>query len=59
MTHLLKEQISSDKAPKALGPYSAGIRLGNLVFTAGQLGIIPASGDLAPGGIDAETRQAL
>jgi 2-iminobutanoate/2-iminopropanoate deaminase len=59
MTHLLKEQISSDKAPKALGPYSAGIRLGNLVFTAGQLGIIPASGDLAPGGIEAETRQAL
>jgi 2-iminobutanoate/2-iminopropanoate deaminase len=59
MTRLLKEQISSDKAPKALGPYSAGIRLGSLVFTAGQLGIIPASGDLASGGIEAETRQAL
>jgi 2-iminobutanoate/2-iminopropanoate deaminase len=59
MTRLTKEQISSDKAPKALGPYSAGIRLGSLVYTAGQLGIIPASGDLAPGGIEAETRQAL
>ena len=59
MTRLTKEQISSDNAPKALGPYSAGIRLGNLVFTAGQLGIVPASGDLAAGGIEAETRQAL
>ncbi len=59
MTHITKEQISSDNAPKALGPYSAGIRLGNLVFTAGQLGIIPATGDLAAGGIEAETRQAL
>ena len=59
MTRLDKQAISSEQAPKALGPYSAGIRFGSLVFTAGQLGIIPASGDLAPGGIDAETRQAL
>ena len=59
MTPLTKEQISSDKAPKALGPYSAGIRIGSLVFTAGQLGIIPATGDLATGGIEAETHQAL
>lgn len=59
MTRLVKEQISSDQAPKALGPYSAGIRLGSLVYTAGQLGIIPSTGDFAPGGIEAETRQAL
>jgi len=59
MTRLEKQPISTDQAPKALGPYSAGIRLGSLVFTAGQLGIIPATGDLAPGGIEAETRQAL
>lgn len=59
MSSLRKEQISSDQAPKALGPYSAGIRIGSLVFTAGQLGILPATGDLAPGGIEAETRQAL
>ena len=59
MTSLTKEQISSDKAPKALGPYSAGIRIGSLVFTAGQLGIIPSTGDLASGGVEAETRQAL
>jgi len=59
MSSLRKEQISSEKAPKALGPYSAGIRIGSLVYTAGQLGIIPATGDLALGGIEAETRQAL
>lgn len=59
MTQFEKQPISTDQAPKALGPYSAGIRLGSLVFTAGQLGIIPATGDLAPGGIEAETRQAL
>ena len=59
MPNLRKEQISSDKAPKALGPYSAGIRIGDLIYTAGQLGIIPAIGELAPGGIEAETRQAL
>lgn len=54
-----KEQISSEKAPKALGPYSAGIRMGNLIFTAGQLGIIPSTGEFAPGGVEEETFQAL
>lgn len=54
-----KTVIVSDKAPKAIGPYSAGIRNGKLVFSAGQLGIDPASGDLVAGGVEAETRQAL
>ena len=51
--------IATDKAPKAIGPYSAGIRFGNQVFTAGQAGINPQTGQLVPGGIEAETRQAL
>jgi 2-iminobutanoate/2-iminopropanoate deaminase len=59
MTRNSKLAISSDKAPKALGPYSAGIRISNIIYTAGQLGIIPSTGDLAMGGIEAETRQAL
>jgi 2-iminobutanoate/2-iminopropanoate deaminase len=59
MTRYSKLAISSDKAPKALGPYSAGIRISNIIYTAGQLGIIPSTGDLALGGIEAETRQAL
>jgi len=59
MTNDEKEVIVTDKAPKAIGPYSAGIRSGNMVFTAGQLGIDPATGNLVPGGVEAETRQAL
>jgi 2-iminobutanoate/2-iminopropanoate deaminase len=54
-----KKVISSDKAPKAIGPYSVAIRTGDLVFTSGQLGLDPATGSLVPGGIEAETRQAL
>lgn len=54
-----KQVITSDKAPKAIGPYSIAIRAGDLVFTSGQLGLDPATGSLVPGGIEAETRQAL
>lgn len=54
-----KEVITTDKAPKALGPYSAGIRVGNMVYTAGQVGIDPEIGDIVDGGIEAETRQVL
>ncbi|MEA2008804.1 MAG: RidA family protein [Chloroflexota bacterium] len=54
-----KQIITTENAPKAIGPYSAGVKAGNLVFTAGQLGINPASGEFVPGGIEAETRQAL
>lgn len=53
--------ISTNSAPQALGPYNQAISLGknNLVFTAGQLGIDPASGNFVAGGIKAQTRQAL
>jgi 2-iminobutanoate/2-iminopropanoate deaminase len=54
-----KQAIISEKAPKALGPYSVANRFGDFVFTAGQLGLDPQTGELAPGGIEAETRQAL
>lgn len=51
--------IISDKAPKAIGPYSVAVQTGNLVFTSGQLGLDPATGSLVSGGIEAETRQSL
>ena len=51
--------VVAEKAPKAIGPYSAAVKAGNLVYTAGQLGIDPESGQFVPGGIEAETRQAL
>jgi 2-iminobutanoate/2-iminopropanoate deaminase len=42
----MREAISTDAAPAAAGPYSQAIRAGDLVFTAGQLGIDPATGEL-------------
>ena len=51
--------VTTENAPKAIGPYSKATRFGNLVFTAGQLGIDPKSGELVPGGVEAQTRQAL
>lgn len=54
-----KQIIVTDKAPKAIGPYSVANRFGDLVFTAGQLGLDPATMELVHGGIEAETRQAM
>lgn len=54
-----KQIITAEKAPKAIGPYSAAVSTGHLVFTAGQLGIDPATGKLVEGGIQVQTRQAL
>jgi 2-iminobutanoate/2-iminopropanoate deaminase len=54
-----KQTVTATNAPKAIGPYSVATRLGDLVFTAGQLGMDHVSGDLVVGGIEAETRQAL
>ena len=54
-----KQVIISDLAPQAIGPYSVANRYGNFIFTAGQLGLDPDKMELVPGGIEAETRQAL
>ncbi|MCE2488927.1 MAG: RidA family protein [Anaerolineae bacterium] len=51
--------ISASNAPAALGPYSHAVSAKGLVFTAGQVGIVPGSGALAEGGIEAQTRQVL
>lgn len=51
--------VTTDKAPKAIGPYSVAIKAGNLVFTSGQIGLIPETGNIIEGGVEAETRQAL
>jgi len=59
MTPLNKTTIKTEKAPKALGPYSVAVSTGQMVFTAGQLGLDPATGELVEGGIQAQTRQAL
>lgn len=54
-----KEIVIAEKAPQAIGPYSAAVKAGKFVFTAGQLGIDPESGEFVSGGIEAQTRQAL
>ena len=54
-----KKIIRSEKAPAAIGPYSIANTGGPFVFTAGQLGLEPATGLLVEGGIEKETRQAL
>jgi len=51
--------IFTDKAPKAIGPYSQAIRTDSLVFTAGQAGLDPATGELVEGGIEPQTRRTL
>ncbi len=54
-----KKIITSDKAPKAIGPYSIAVQTADLVYTSGQIGLDPQTGELVPGGIEAETRQVL
>lgn len=54
-----KKIVSTEKAPKAIGPYSQAIRTENLVFTAGQIGLDPATMEIVEGGIEAQTRQVL
>jgi 2-iminobutanoate/2-iminopropanoate deaminase len=59
MSESSKEIIRTEKAPKAIGPYSPGVKTDPFIFTAGQLGILPESGNIIDGGIENETRQAL
>lgn len=51
--------ISTDAAPAAAGPYSQAIRAGDLVFTAGQLGLDPATGELVSPDVGAQAQRAL
>ena len=51
--------ISTQKAPAAIGPYSQAIKVGNLVYTSGQIPIDPSTGNFVEGGIKEQTRQSL
>ena len=51
--------ISTQKAPAAIGPYSQAIKVGDLVYTSGQIPIDPATGSFVVGGIKEQTRQSL
>ena len=54
-----KQVIATDEAPAAIGPYSQGVRVGNLVFTAGQVGVDPATQLVVAGGITEQTTRAF
>ena len=54
-----KRVIQTEKAPKAIGPYSQAIQAGNLLFLSGQIPIDPATGEVVKGGIQQQTRQVL
>jgi 2-iminobutanoate/2-iminopropanoate deaminase len=54
-----KQIIESLEAPKAIGPYSHAVRLGDLVFSSGMIGIDPKSSELVRGGVRVETRQVM
>jgi 2-iminobutanoate/2-iminopropanoate deaminase len=51
--------VHTDKAPAAIGPYSQAVVAGNLVFTAGQIALDPATGQVVPGDVAAQTERVL
>ena len=53
------DTVSTPGAPRAIGPYSQGIQAGGFLFTAGQVGFDPATGELVDGGIAEQTRRVL
>ena len=55
----MKQVLKTEKAPKALGPYSQGIKTGNMIFLSGQLGLDPVTNEFAEGGVAEQTRQSL
>jgi len=57
--YTVKDIIATDRAPRAIGPYSQAVRAGNLVFASGQIPIDPATGEFVPGGIAEQTEQVL
>jgi len=54
-----KEVVLSPDAPAPIGPYSQAVRVGNWVFISGQIPVDPTTGEIVPGGIEAQTRQVL
>jgi 2-iminobutanoate/2-iminopropanoate deaminase len=55
----VKQAVTAPGAPRAIGPYSAALRAGNLLFVSGQVPFDPATGVIVEGGIAAQTQRAL
>jgi 2-iminobutanoate/2-iminopropanoate deaminase len=54
-----RSAIATTNAPAAIGPYSQAIRIGNVLYTSGQVALDPATGELVAGGIEAQTTRVL
>ncbi len=55
----MREVISTPDAPKAIGPYSQAVKAGGFVFTAGQVALDPATGQVVPGDVAAQTERVM
>jgi 2-iminobutanoate/2-iminopropanoate deaminase len=55
----MREIIATEKAPKAVGPYSQAIKLANLLFVSGQISLDPHSGEIVGESIEVQTKQVL
>jgi 2-iminobutanoate/2-iminopropanoate deaminase len=55
----VKDIVTTDRAPRAIGPYSQAVRAGDLVFASGQIPIDPATGEFVAGGVAEQTEQVL
>jgi 2-iminobutanoate/2-iminopropanoate deaminase len=56
---LQRKIISTEKAPAAVGPYSQAVQLGDLIYTAGQIPLVPETGQLISDDIEEQTRQVM
>src|SRR5262245_57761620 len=55
----MPKTISTDRAPRAIGPYSQAVRAGGFVFLSGQIPLDPATGQMVSGDVRAETEQVM
>ena len=55
----VKERVQTENAPKAIGPYSQAIMTGNLLFTAGQIALDPATAQIVPGDVTVQTERVM
>jgi 2-iminobutanoate/2-iminopropanoate deaminase len=59
MSYSTKTAISTEKAPAAIGPYSQAVRVGDFLYSSGQVALDPATGQIVAGGIEAQTVRVL
>ena len=55
----LRQSVSTDHAPAAIGPYSQGIRTGSLLFCSGQIPLDPSTGEIVKDDVEGQTRRCL